>query len=73
MANFQLSIDTDDPEIFLKALVLAAHSLDMTGEWVEAVNSQTSDPCMGHDLTEAIQLLTRCTNTYAQYKLEEND
>jgi hypothetical protein len=73
MAKFKLSIDTDDPEYLLKALTLAAHALDMTQEWVEAVNSQPSDPCMGHDLSEAIQLLTRCANTYAQYKLEEND
>jgi hypothetical protein len=70
MAEFKLSIETDDPEVFLKAIVLAGHCLDMTGEWAEAVNSEISD--MGNNLINAIDLLTQCANDYAQYKLEKN-
>lgn len=68
MAEFKLSIDTDDPEIFLKALVLAAHALDMSPLFAEAVNSGVPD--MEYDLSGAIDLLTRCANGYAEYKRE---
>jgi hypothetical protein len=72
MAEFKLSIDTEDPEIFLKGLVLAAQSLDMTGKWTQAA---ITVPYLGNKLFNAIDLLTQCVNDYAEYKREtkEND
>jgi hypothetical protein len=72
MAEFKLSIETNDPEIFLKALVLAAHALDMSPLFAEAVNSG-SDPDMEYNLSGAIDLLTRCANSYGEYKREVKD
>lgn len=73
MAHLKLSVETDDPEIFLKALVLAAHALDMSPLFADAVNSESSDPCLSSDLHNGIESLTTCANKYAQYKAELYD
>lgn len=70
MAHFKLSVETDDPEIFLKSLVLAAHALDMSSLFADAVNSESSNPCLSIDLHNGIDSLTNCANKYAQYKAE---
>jgi hypothetical protein len=70
MAEFRLTIETDDPEMFLQGLVLGAQSLDMTQDWAEAVNSENSD--LGNNLICAIDLLSVCSSDYAQYKLKKN-
>jgi hypothetical protein len=67
MENFKLSLETDDPEVFLKALALAAVTLDLSTVFCEAVSSESSKTLEG-DLTAAINYLTRCANSYHKYK-----